>query len=290
MDHYTVRHALEKLEKDGRVACRQVFNNGEPTYEYFSLGEQKKKEDLETQPLEPQESGVEERAWREKFLKSCDEAERKLEQCRTKMRGDVEVLREVLGSRTSPVLEEKKIRVWLHYNYCQAEPWEAGLPIGKITSTLRESIARSKEEKLIIKTSSYFVVRAVSDLVRLGEMGPRGKRMAKSLGYPLEALLRISEVEVVSGKDLTPINVDDNGFTIEEIDKAIEDQVHDTQGISFGLDAETRVCEECRWWEGGVELDKCKAPTPMWVPEDISKNAIIRSSGCADDCAMWEEK
>jgi hypothetical protein len=88
----------------------------------------------------------------------------------------------------------------------------------------------------VISTHSDYVVRELSNLVRLGARGEAGASLAQALGYDPKGLLRADEVGVWMLREGTAerVKVDEEGFTITTIDDAIEDQNRVTQAIFFG--------------------------------------------------------
>jgi hypothetical protein len=91
--------------------------------------------------------------------------------------------------------------------------------------------------RLVISTHSDYVIRELSNLVRLGEAGDAGRKLSEQRGYDPDALLRANEVAALflrAGR-LEELPVNANGFTVPSIDDAINDQNADSEAIEFEL-------------------------------------------------------
>lgn len=111
---------------------------------------------------------------------------------------------------------------------------------------LQRKFARSLARKvrggarLVVSTNSDYIVRELSNLIRLGERGPLGRQFAKEHGYDPGTLLRAKDVGVwlvVDGM-ASPLKVDKDGFSDPSIDEVIDALNQDTQAICFDLPEE----------------------------------------------------
>lgn len=92
--------------------------------------------------------------------------------------------------------------------------------------------------RVMISTHSDYIVRELSNLVRLGAAGERGEAVRQELGYDQSWLLRPEQLGVYLFRDHTAhaLPVDENGFEVTTIEDEIRQLDRETQKIAFALE------------------------------------------------------